>query len=131
MKSWPPSDDIEPLLISMHFNTSFNDAKGVISTAESRDFFSSYGPVGCRDISTLTLLKELDIDSYYSGDLTLTLNGKNSKNDKKYIVVNFNESKEIIDFLKQKLICQYMIFNMDQSGLLNRNTWINVQFLID
>lgn len=102
LKSWPPSSDIEPLLISMHFNTSFNDAKGVISTPESRDFFSSHGPVGCRDISTLNLLKELDIDAYYSGDLTLTLNGKNNKNEEKYIVVNFNDSENIINFLKTK-----------------------------
>ena len=102
LKSWPPSADIEPLLISMHFNTSYNDAKGVISTPESRDYFSSYGPVGCRDISTLNLLNELDIDAYYSGDLTLTLNGKNSENSQKYIVVNTLDSKDVIDFLKTK-----------------------------
>ena len=27
IESWPPSDDIDPLLISMHFNTSVNETK--------------------------------------------------------------------------------------------------------
>lgn len=102
VESWPPSEDIEPLLISMHFNTSFNNTKEVIANPESRDFFSSYGPVGCRDISTLNLLNELDIDAYYSGDLTLTLNGRNQNPTQKYIVVCSHKSDEIIDFLKTK-----------------------------
>jgi len=100
VESWPPSEDIEPLLISMHFNTSFNNTKEVIANPESRDFFSSYGPVGCRDISTLNLLNELDIDAYYSGDLTLTLNGRNQNPTQKYIVVCSHKSDEIIDFLR-------------------------------
>lgn len=103
VESWPPSEDIEPLLISMHFNSSFNETKNVIAKPESRDFFSSYGPVGCRDISTLNLLNELDIDAYYSGDLTLTLNGKNNENPEKYIVVNSTlDANNIINFLKTK-----------------------------
>lgn len=102
VESWPPSEDIEPLLISMHFNTSFNNTKEVIAMPESRDFFSSYGPVGCRDISTLNLLNELEIDAYYSGDLTLTLNGRNQPSEQKYIVVSSRRSGEIIDFLKTK-----------------------------
>lgn len=102
LKSWPPSDNIDPLLISMHFNKTFNDTSKVISTSESRDFFSSYGPVGCRDFSTLNLLNELEIDAYYSGDLTLTLKGKNKKNEQKYIVVNARNSSKIIKFLKTK-----------------------------
>lgn len=102
IESWPPSESINPLLISMHFNTSFNNTKEVIATQKSRDYFSSYGPVGCRDISTLNLLNELDIDAYYSGDLTLTLNSQNNENRYKYIVVNANNSNKIVSFLKTK-----------------------------
>lgn len=102
LKSWPPSDSIDPLLISMHFTTSFNNTKKVISSKESKDFFSSYGPVGCRDYATLNLLNELDIDAYYSGCLTLTLESDKPKTDNEYIVVNSNKSVEIIEFLKSK-----------------------------
>ena len=92
LKSWPPSDSIDPLLISMHFTTSANDTKTVISSPESRDFLSTYGPVGCRDYATLELLKEIDIDAYYSGCLTLTLESKKTKTEKDYIQI-FARSK--------------------------------------
>jgi len=37
------------------------------------DYFRAYGPVGCRDMTTLEMLKGLNIDAYFSGCLTLTL----------------------------------------------------------
>lgn len=102
IESWPPSDDIDPLLISMHFNTSVNETKDVILTPESKDYFSTYGPVGCRDYSTLELLEENGIDSYYSGCLSLTLNSSHNDNDYKYVVVNSHNSPNIITYLKTK-----------------------------
>lgn len=117
LKSWPPTDSIDPLLISMHFNTSFNNTKDIINTKESREFFESYGPVGCRDYATLDLLKQLDIDAYYSGCLTLTLENKQKKeSDYKYIVVNSTKSNEIIEFLKTKT-------NMDIYDLNQESIW--------
>lgn len=113
LKSWPPSDSIDPLLISMHFTTSANDTKTVISSPESRDFLSTYGPVGCRDYATLELLKEIDIDAYYSGCLTLTLESKKTKTEKDYIVVNSYNSEEIIDFLKSKTDLPIYDFNQE------------------
>lgn len=102
LDAWPPSEDIDPLLISMHFNTSVNDTKNVILSPESKDFLSSYGPVGCRDIATLKMFQENDIDAYHSGCLTLTLQSSKPKNAMKYIIVNSHNSKNIIDFLKTK-----------------------------
>lgn len=100
LEAWPPSEDIDPLLISMHFNSSINETKEVILSAESRDYFSSYGPVGCRDYPTLNLLEENGIDAYYSGCLTLTLQGSKSKNGGGYVAVNSNRPEPIIDYLK-------------------------------
>lgn len=118
LKSWSPSDSIDPLLISMHFNTSFNDTKKVIASSESKDFFSSFGPVGCRDYSTLNLLNDLEIDAYFTGCLTLTLENKYSaNNDYKYIVVNSWNSKEIIDFLKSKT--DLPIYDIHQESVLS------------
>ena len=115
LKSWPPSKDINPLLISMHFTLSANDTRNIISSQESRDFFSSFGPVGCRDISTLNLMNELNIEAYYSGDLTLTLKGKNIKNENKYIVVNLHNPKKTIKFLKTKT--DIPIYNIQQESI--------------
>ena len=104
LEAWPPSSDIDPLLISMHFNTSVNETKDVILSEKSRDFFSSYGPVGCRDPSTLELLQENDIDAYYSGCLTLTLDNNNPqyKPDNPYIAVNVFKPWQVIKYLKTK-----------------------------
>lgn len=123
LKSWPPSDSIDPLLISMHFNTSVNETKEVILSKESREFFSSYGPVGCRDQPTAELLKENDIDAYFSGCLSLTLEGMKKNTDYKYVVVNSQKSEEIVNYLKSKTeldifeVFQDSIFSLDKKYL--------------
>ena len=106
-KAWPPSDNIEPLLISMHFaSTSTKERKEAILTDESKDFLTKYGPVGCRDSHTVDFLKDNGIDAFYSGCLTLTLDSGNLKvqndDDKKYIVINVENPNELCSYLKQK-----------------------------
>lgn len=72
--NWPPSNNIVPHYISMHFNqedyfginTSYLDGIG-------GEVLREQGTVGCRDIETMRLLQEKDISSYFSGCLTLTL----------------------------------------------------------
>ena len=125
LEAWPPSSDIDPLLISMHFNTSVNETKDVILSEKSRDFFSSYGPVGCRDYPTVELLRDNGIDAYYSGCLTLTLESANIENDQEYIVVNSVKARPIIKYLKTKTdlpiydIYQLTMRSMDEKYLLD------------
>lgn len=74
--NWPPSKCIIPLLISMHFTewTTENwgsSIKHEILDGIGRNYFNSYGPVGCRDLDTLNLMKEHKIKSYFSGCVTL------------------------------------------------------------
>lgn len=64
--SWPPANQIRGLPISMH-----------ITEAAHRDIFSSdwlrnNPPIGARDVATLQRLRNAEIDSYFSGCLTLT-----------------------------------------------------------
>lgn len=70
-KNFPPSNDIDPLLISMYIWTKARDK---FLTPETKHFFLEHGPVGCRDTSTMNYLKENGIPAYFSGCLTLTLN---------------------------------------------------------
>lgn len=104
-KAWPPSENIDPLLVSMHFTTS--NARGrrdAVISPESKEFFEKNGPVGCRDMHTVNFLKENDIDAYFTGCLTLTLDSGLPKNEdcEEYIVVNHENPDEIIPFLKEK-----------------------------
>lgn len=67
---FPPSKDIDPLLISMYLRKEIRDdlVKGKV-----RDYLIEHGPVGCRDTSTCDYLNSISIPAYFSGCLTLTL----------------------------------------------------------
>lgn len=105
--AWPPSDKIDPLLVSMHFTTTTNNKRvEAILTQESKDFLSQYGPVGCRDMHTVEFLNDNDIEAYFTGCLTLTLDSGDNKPPKDdgndYIVVNMDNPDNLISFLKTK-----------------------------
>lgn len=105
--AWPPSENINPLLISMHFNT-HDFTKDVILTEESINYLSQFGPVGCRDISTLNFLQDQGVESYFSGCLTLTLDNDNNKtqeldDSEKYIIINTTHwNNKLYSFLRDK-----------------------------
>lgn len=67
-ENWPPSNDIEPLFVSIHFSPLV--IKDILS---KKIYLESHSPIGCRDLGTLESLKKEGVDSYYSSCLTLTL----------------------------------------------------------
>lgn len=69
---FPPSADIDPLLISMHLREKLHNE---FARPEVLDYFRKYGPVGCRDMSTKRYLDAQGVPAYFSGCLTLTLQG--------------------------------------------------------
>ncbi len=76
--NWPPAACIIPKLISMHVNNYTIYRKASPITTEwlegvGGDYFRAYGPIGCRDQTTLDFFKEHGLDSYFSGCITLTL----------------------------------------------------------
>jgi hypothetical protein len=76
---WPPASFIRPLLISVHITNNPEPGSGVRAREEFArspqvlNFLRQNGPVGARDHDTLAWLRSLDVDVYYSGCLTLTL----------------------------------------------------------
>lgn len=76
--NWPPADCIIPQLTSMHINNYGIKKKSSPIYEEwlggcGGEYMKAYGPVGCRDMATYKFLKELGIDCYFSGCLTLTI----------------------------------------------------------
>lgn len=72
--SWPPSSYIEPLYLSMHFSQ--YDHLGIGTRyleGLGGTYLRRYAPIGCRDESTQAQLEALDIETYFSGCMTLTL----------------------------------------------------------
>jgi len=64
---FPYHPNIRPLFLSFHVNRldMLND--------EAQDYLRRYGPVGCRDWSTVFLLLSAGIDAFFSGCLTTTV----------------------------------------------------------
>ena len=95
--NWPPSKDIYPLCISMHFSQ--NDYLGVgynFLNGVGGEYLKNYAPIGCRDRSTLLALENKGIEGYLSGCATLTLprKKKNSLNKEYVCVVDIPEDIE-------------------------------------
>ena len=82
-KNFPPSKDIEPLLISMHIR---REIRKKLLTPETKQYFIKHGPVGCRDRDTEEWLKANNIPAYFSGCLTLTLQRNPLIKRKNYII---------------------------------------------
>jgi len=64
---FPYHPNIRPLFISFHVN------RLDMLTDEAQDYLRRYGPVGCRDWSTVFLLLSAGIDAFFSGCLTTTI----------------------------------------------------------
>lgn len=87
-ETWIPSENLTPLFISFHINSSAADR--MLST-EGINYLKQHEPIGCRDYYTARLLKDRGIEAYFSGCLTLTLKSyteKNKENDGKIYIVD-------------------------------------------
>ena len=99
--AFPPSDDIEPLLISMHFCSSFRKYNKGVLPKEYKDYLIKYGPVGCRDTSTVKYLESQGVPAYFSGCMTLTLQANPTVEKKNYILC-VDVDKEILEEIKKR-----------------------------
>lgn len=103
-ENWPPSVNIKSFIISFHINPS---AYQILENPGSIDFFKANEPIGCRDLTTLEVLRNMGINCYFSGCLTLTLNktyGQYEKNDKLLFVDPYFSTKKNLHNLIHALI---------------------------
>jgi Glycosyl transferase family 8 len=65
---FPLHRNLRPIFISFHCN------KRDLLTPEAVDYLKRYGPVGCRDWTTVYLLKSIGVPAFFSGCVTTTIN---------------------------------------------------------
>lgn len=70
--NWVPAPQIIPHFVSFHVNSSAADR---ILSARGVEYLRKHAPIGCRDHHTVSLLRAKGIDAYFTGCLTLTLDG--------------------------------------------------------
>jgi hypothetical protein len=64
---FPLHPNLRPIFVSFHCN------KREMLNAEAIDYLRRYGPVGCRDWTTVDLLLSIDVPAFFSGCLTTTV----------------------------------------------------------
>ena len=118
---------IIPLNISM-FLKNFPYESGItIGTDYINDnvieFLRKYSPVGTRDIHTKKIMDKLNIESYFSGCMTLTLNKfDNIKKDDYIVVVGLN--KDEISHIKKCTNRKVIEFKQDvKKGSFSNESW--------
>lgn len=71
-ENWPPASNLIPLFISMYIDHKHQCYEKMLSP-ELIPYYQNHAPVGCRDKNTLKLFQNLNIESYFSACVTLTL----------------------------------------------------------
>jgi len=92
-ENWPPSEYLDPLLISMHISCCAAYRSGlravdVLLSEPLAEYLRHYGPVGARDLHTVRLLNRARVDCYFSGCATLTLPRSTDPRDQQLLVLN-------------------------------------------
>lgn len=82
-------DNIIPIITSFHIYNNKLLEKNCI------DEFRKYEPIGCRDLKTLEKLKSKNINAYFSGCLTLTIDFFKNNPIKNNIIINDKDKKVI------------------------------------
>ncbi|MFC7402696.1 glycosyltransferase [Citricoccus sp. GCM10030269] len=63
---WP--EQVNPLFVSFHIN------RREMLTDEAISYLRDHGPIGCRDWTTVYLLRSVGVEAFFSGCLTTTVN---------------------------------------------------------
>ena len=126
-ENWPPSEDILPLLVSMHISPLRKDQ---LLNEKGIAFLKKNGPVGCRDHYTEELLKNYGIASYFSACVTLTLGKKYKVSDEErdgiYIVDPYfeipplYEKKEDENILNLERLNNFVAFYSKHAEIINQ-----------
>ena len=106
--NWPPSKYIYPLFVGFHYaDHQLGYQPGSIIkyemlTGRGGEYLKANGPIGCRDHFTEKNLKDIGIDAYFSGCITMTLPKRPKEDRGKYICV-VDAGDEITARIKEQL----------------------------
>lgn len=128
---WPPARCIVPHMVGIHYadhELSLQPGSPLKYEALEGlggDYLKSYSPIGCRDYYTMGQMKELGIDCYFSGCITLTLPQMPIiKPQKEYICIVDVDAKvrdKLVELLKDS---GYELKIMTHTGERDENrTW--------
>ena len=98
--NWPPPSNVHPIMTSVHIEGTIQRKWG-----NKIDYLNANAPIGCRDFDTLDFLRKKNVDSYFSGCLTLMLKNPivaKERTNKIYLVDVKKEINELLPAEIQK-----------------------------
>ena len=98
--NWPPPSNVHPIMTSVHIEGTIQGKWG-----NKIDYLNANAPIGCRDFGTLDFLRKKNVDSYFSGCLTLMLKNPivaKERTNKIYLVDVKKEINELLPAEIQK-----------------------------
>lgn len=98
--SMPPSPFINPLFISIHLTDHLYNKKPEYLSEYFIEYLKKYQPIGCRDNVIRKYLTENDIDNYFSGCLTLTIQKFENVKKEDYICAVDLDDEELLHLKK-------------------------------
>ncbi len=108
--NWPPSKCIYPLMVGFHYadhqlaNQWYGSPlKYQFLGGLGGEYLNAYGPVGCRDMFTLNNLKEMGVNTYFSGCITMTIPKMPETSDKGQYICVVDVAKKAANKLHEML----------------------------
>jgi len=103
-ENWPPSSDIEPLIVSFHMGEHVRERW---TSEESIRYFRQHEPIGCRDYSTRDLLRQRGVEAYFSGCVTFMLKNKTTQRVDEVLLSDLDE--EAMQYIPHSLLTKSTI----------------------
>ena len=107
--NWPPSRYIYPFFTSFYYGD-YENAKLPVSPVENEfltgiggEYLKSFGKIGCTNKFTENILIQSEVETFFSGDITLTLPKQEEKEDKNSYICLVDLSEKVVEKIKEKL----------------------------
>lgn len=97
---WPPHPHLKPVYLGFHIR--LFQAPSLISD-EALEHYRRFGPIGCRDRYTLSLLKSHGVDAFLSHCLSLTLSSRSYDPNNQIETFIVSRDKQILDYLPSSI----------------------------
>ncbi len=99
---WPPSENIDPVMLSVHTEERFRSV--IASSSRIVSFLKSKAPIGARDMITKRFMESIGVRSFFAGCMTLFLR-KPHPAEKRDNTIYINDlSHENINLLPQWIV---------------------------
>lgn len=119
--SWPPPDSISPLFVSFHAAM-----PELLVDKRFVAYFKRHEPVGCRSLATLEALRNIGVDAYFSGCLTLTIKRERGARTNQIYAVDVDPTlyaNVVPGDIKERLVHLSHEFPPLNATLLTKATW--------